>query len=86
MSIMNEAPTTSCPHCGFVYDLPMQDIEWQVCHAVGDLSRHSGKATTQAVALTVSLSRSQAGRYLRRLEQTGCVQRIGTKKGWRLAA
>jgi hypothetical protein len=87
MNRLSQQPTTSaCPHCGHVYDLPLQDIERQVCHAVGDIARHSGKASTQAVALAVSLSSSQTGRYLKRLEQTGCVQRIGTKKGWRLAA
>jgi hypothetical protein len=77
---------TACPHCGHVYHLPIKDIERQVCHAVGDIARHSGKASTQAVALAVSLSASQTGRYLKRLEETGRVQRIGTKKGWRLAA
>ena len=81
-----EPTQTTCPHCGYVYNLPMKDIERQVCHAVGDIARHSGKASTQAVALAVCLSPSQTGRYLKRLEESGRVQRIGTKKGWRPAA
>ncbi|MFP4323769.1 MAG: FaeA/PapI family transcriptional regulator [Anaerolineales bacterium] len=77
---------TQCPHCGHVYKLPFAGPEHQVLHAVEDLARHSGAASTQAVALEVRLSEAQARRWLRKLEHKGRVRRVGERGGWRTAA
>ena len=77
--------SVKCPHFGHEFALPFNPIEQQIYHSVRRLARHSGAATSQAIALDVSLSQSQAVRYLNKLEQTGCITRIGMRGGWKAA-
>jgi len=77
--------TITCPHCGHAFPLPFRPVESQIAQAVEKITRHSGAASSQAVALEVSLSKAQTVRYLNRLERNGTVQRIGQRKGWRAA-
>lgn len=83
---LSESEYTTCPVCGHEFALQYEPVEAQVLRAVTKFARHNGVASSQAVALEVSLSKSQAVRWLNKLEKKGSVQRVGVRMGWRIAA
>lgn len=90
LNLYNSEPNAAnqwlaCPHCGHEHSFPFEPIEVQLIRAVNKLARHSGAAHSQAIALEVSLSRSQAVRRLNELERRGLVRRVGQRGGWRAA-
>lgn len=75
----------SHPKRKFRYTLPVKvcvDPAQQILAAVAAEEAAGGKATTRTIATRVTLSESQVWRYLRRLEQSGCIRRIGQRGGW----
>lgn len=76
----------SCPHCGHEFELETSELESQLLKTVRKLERHSGVASTQAIALETSYSAGYIRRQLIELEKRGRIRRIGERKGWKSAA
>ena len=74
-----------CETCGQVIDFQAA-TEKQILRAIEGITRRAGKATTIAIATEIHLSESQIRRYLNRMEESGHVQRIGERGGWKRAA
>ncbi len=83
MEITNQV---QCPHCGHRFELPLEPLEKQLIQAVRKLERHSGQASTQAVALELAFSPAYTRRQLVNLEKRGQLRRVGMRKGWKTAA
>lgn len=79
-------PHQHCPHCGHDYVTPLASADYQLLKAVKKLARHSGAASSKAIALEVWLSPSQVNRRMGKLARQGQVMRVGTRGGWRVAA
>jgi predicted transcriptional regulator len=80
------APHYCCPHCGYEVLLVVPALDSILLKTVKKLARHSGMATSKAIALEVCLSKSQVNRRLARLAQLGQVVRVSPRGGWRIAA
>ena len=82
---MKSLISPQCETCGQIIDF-QTGTENQILGAIERISRRAGKATTIAIATEIHLSESQIRRYLKRLEDSGRVQRIGERGGWQKAA
>jgi Mn-dependent DtxR family transcriptional regulator len=60
--------------------------EQKLLHAIANMERFSGKASTRALAVRLHLSEVQTWRYLKQMEMTGQVQRVGRRGGWQRVA
>jgi DNA-binding IclR family transcriptional regulator len=61
-------------------------VEGQILHYLARMERIQYKASTMEIANAISLSKAQTFRYMRELEATGKVKRIGERGGWKRSA
>ena len=66
--------------------VPLSKTEIYILQVVTELEALTGKAHTQDVAAAISLSYHQALRYLKHMEASGKVRRIGQRGGWKRIA